>query len=211
MRTWLKLVAWVGGILGALVIVLYAFFFDVWTIPSDDAMEAASIQPTLAVGDVIVVSRHSSAARGNLLRCPDPQAPGRFILARAIAVGGETIQLQDEVVTIDRTRLPSPRACDTPTVVVHDPQSGDDVTLNCAIEDFGERDFSVLRAPDHPEPPTKELVAPGLWYFVSDNRHIHVDSRDFGELDPASCRHVVFRLVSAAGFGDAKHRLSIIW
>jgi signal peptidase I len=211
MRTWLKLVGWVGGILGVILLLLYAFVVDVWTVPTDDPMEGASIQPTLSAGDVVLVSRHTSVARGNLLRCPDPQAPGRFVVARAIAAGGEAFQLQDEVVMIDGHRMPSPRACDPPAVTVHDSQTGNDETLSCSVEDFGERDFTVLRSGDHPEPPTTANVTTGLWYLVSDDRHIHVDSRDFGQIDTAACQHIVFRLASAAGFSDEKHRLSLIW
>lgn len=85
------------------------------------------------------------------------------------------------------------------------------MTLACSVEDFGERDFSALRSVDHPEPPTKTVVNTGLWYLVSDDRHVHVDSRDFGQLDTASCQHIVFRVVGNAGFGDQKTRLSIIW
>ncbi|HEY3819104.1 MAG TPA: signal peptidase I [Polyangiaceae bacterium] len=210
MRTWLKLVAWVGGILGAVGLLLYAFVFDVWTIPSDDPMESASIEPTLSAGDVVLVSRHTTVTRGNLLRCPDPQAPGRFVIARAIAPGGEHLEIHDEVVTIDGKRLPSPRACDTPSAVIHDPQTDEDVTLRCSIEDYGERDFWALRS-DTPEPPSKALVEPGRWFLVSDDRHVHVDSRDFGQIDVASCLHIVYRLESRAGIGDDKKRLSIIW
>jgi signal peptidase I len=210
MRTWLKLVAWVAGVLGAVVLVLYVFVFDVWTIPSDDPMESASIEPTLSAGDVVLVARHSSVARGNLLRCPDPQAPGRFIIARAIGAGGEHLELHDEVVTIDGKRLPSPRACDTPTVLIHDPQSDEDMNLHCSIEDFGERDFWALRS-DHPEPPTKALVESGRWYLVSDDRHVHVDSRDFGQIDTTGCLHIVFRVESKAGMGDQKKRLNLVW
>ncbi|HEY6461585.1 MAG TPA: S26 family signal peptidase, partial [Polyangiaceae bacterium] len=112
MRTWFKLVAWVAGILGGVLLLLYLFVFDVWRVPSDDPMESASIQPTLAAGDLVLVTRHSSVERGNLLRCPDPQAPGRFVIARAIAHDGESIDVTSEMVTVDRTRLPSPRACD---------------------------------------------------------------------------------------------------
>ena len=210
MRTWLKLVAWVTGILGAVGLVLYVFVFDVWTIPSDDPMESASIEPTLSAGDVVLVARHSSVARGSLLRCPDPQAPGRFIIARAIGTAGEHIELHDEVVTIDGKRLPSPRACDTAVVLIHDPQSDEDMNLHGSIEDFGERDFCALRS-DHPEPPTKALVESGRWFLVSDDRHIHVDSRDFGQLAISACQHIVFRIESRAGMGDEKKRLSIIW
>ena len=210
MRTWLKLVAWVAGILGAVALVLYIFVFDVWTIPSDDPMESASIEPTLSAGDVVLVSRHSSVTRGNLLRCPDPQAPGRFIIARAIGTAGEHVEIRDEVVTLDGKRLPSPRACDTPAFLIHDPQSDEDINLRCSIEDFGERDFWALRS-DRPEPPTKALVESGRWFLVSDDRHVHVDSRDFGQLDTSACRHIVFRVESRAGMGDEKKRLSLIW
>jgi signal peptidase I len=211
MRTWFKILAWVAGILAIAGVALYAFVFDVWTVPTDDAMEAASIEPTLSAGDVVLLSRHTSVARGNLLRCPDPQAPGRFVIARAIATGGETLELRDEAVTVDGHRMPSPRACDTPTVLVHDPQSDEDINLQCSVEEYGERDFWAMRAGDHPEPPTKAPVESGRWYLVSDDRHVHVDSRDFGQIDTSSCQHVVFRLVGRGGFGDGKKRLSIIW
>jgi signal peptidase I len=211
MRTWLKLVGWVAGIAGVVGLVLYIFVFDVWTIPSDDPMESASIEPTLSAGDVVLISRHTSIARGNLLRCADPQAPGRFVVARAIAPEGETLEIRNEVVTLDGKRMPSPRACDPSEMRLHDPQSGDDVNLHCSVEEYGERDFSALRENDHPEPPTKAVVEGGRWYLVSDDRHIHVDSRDFGQMEPSTCRHVVFRLESGAGFGDSKKRLSIVW
>ncbi|HEX3343896.1 MAG TPA: signal peptidase I [Polyangiaceae bacterium] len=210
MRTWLKLVGWVGGILGAVVLILYVFVFDVWTVPSDDPMESASIEPTLSAGDVVLVSRHTSVTRGNLLRCPDPQAPGRFVIARAIAPSGEHIEISNEVVTIDGKRLPSPRACDVPVALIHDPQTDQDVNLRCSIEDYGERDFWALRA-DTPEPPSKALVEPGRWFLVSDDRHVHVDSRDFGQIDVSTCLHIVFRIEGKAGLGDEKKRLNVIW
>src|ERR1700722_8676925 len=211
MRTWLKLVGWVAGIAGVVGLVLFIFVFDVWTIPSDAPMESASIEPTLSAGDVVLISRHTSIARGNLLRCADPQAPGRFVVARAIAPEGETLEIRNEVVTLDGKRMPSPRACDPSEMRLHDPQSGDDVNLHCSVEEYGERDFSALRENDHPEPPTKAVVEGGRWYLVSDDRHIHVDPRDFGQIDPSPCRHVVFRVESGAGFGDSKKRLSIVW
>ena len=61
------------------------------------------------------------------------------------------------------------------------------------------------------EPPTKVEVEAGRWFLVSDDRHLHLDSRDFGQIDPVGCQHIVFRLVGAAGFGDTAKRLSIIW
>lgn len=211
MRIWFKFVGWVLGIVGVVLGVLYVGFFDVWRVPTDDPMLAASVEPTLSAGDLVVVTRRSQPARGNLLRCPDPQAPGRFVVARAIGHGGDKLEVTGEVVSIDGKRTPSPRACDPPQEVIHDPQTGDDETLACSVEDYGETTYSALRSPDHPEAPTRVTVEAGRWYLLSDDRHVHVDSRDYGDVDGNACQHVVFRIVSAAGFFDSKKRLSIIW
>jgi signal peptidase I len=211
MRALFKFFGWVLCVLGVVAGLLYALAFDVWTVPTDDPMEAASIEPTLSAGDIVIVSRHAGVGRGDLIRCADPQAPGRFVVARAIGQGGEDVEIRGEVVTVDGHRTPSPRACDTPAVRVHDPQSSDDVTLRCAVEEFGQGEFWTLTSAEHPEEPTKAHPEPGLWYLLSDDRHLHVDSRDFGSIAPATCQHIVFRVVGAAGFGDAKKRLSIVW
>jgi signal peptidase I len=211
MRTWLKFVAWIVGVLGTIALVLYLGFFDVWTVPTDDPLLAASIEPTLSAGDVVVVTRRTEVSRGNLLRCADPQAPGRFVIARATARFGDEIEIGGESVAIDNHRNPSPRACDVPTAVVHDPQSGEDVTLGCSVEEYGETSYRALRSTDHPEAPTIEKVQPDRWYLVSDDRHVHLDSRDFGQIEPQTCQHIVFRLVGPGGFWDAKKRLNIIW
>ena len=211
MGTWLKIVAWLVGIVGSICLVLELFFVEVWRVPIDDPLLSAAIEPTLSAGDVIVVMRHSSVGRGDMLRCADPQAPGRFILARALAHSGETIAINNETVSLDGKRNPSPRACDPPTVTVRDPRSDEDVPLGCSVEEMGDMPFSVLRTSDHPEPPVSALVEPTKWFLVSDDRHVHLDSRDFGPIDPTTCQHVVFRLIGAAGFGDARRRLTLIW
>jgi hypothetical protein len=112
-------------------------------------------------------------------------------------------------VSVDGYRNPSPRSCDS--VTLHDPRTGDDVDLLCRVQEFSEMSFSVLEAAKDREPPATATVDLSRWYLVSDDRHVHLDSRDFGQVDAASCQHVVFRLVSAAGFGDAKKRLTVIW
>jgi signal peptidase I len=211
MRTWFRIIFWIVGVVGAILLVLYLGFFDVWTVPIDDPMLSASIVPTLSAGDLVVLTKRTEVSRGNLVRCDDPQAPGRYIIARAIARFGDQLDIAGEVVAIDGHRTPSPRACDPPTLLVHDPRSSEDMTLSCSVEEYGEMTYQALRSPDHPEAPTKTTIEPGRWFLVSDDRHVHVDSRDFGLIDPNTCKHIVFRIVSAAGLGDSKKRLSIIW
>lgn len=210
MRAWLKLMAWLVVVVGGVLLVLYLGFFDVWTVPTDDPLLAASIEPTLSAGDVVVVTRRTDVSRGNLVRCADPQTPGRFVVARAIAKYGDEIEIEGEAISIDHHRNPSPRACDVPTEAIHDPQSGDDLTLACSVEDYGGMTYNALRS-DHPEGPTVVKVDQDRWFLVSDDRHVHLDSRDYGQIDPKTCQHIVFRLVGPRGFWDAKKRLNIIW
>lgn len=211
MRTWLKLVTWMAAIAGAVGLVLNFFFFEVWRVPSDDPLLAASIAPTLSAGDLVVVTRHASVDRGDLLRCADPDTAGRFVVARAIGRYGDRVEIKDEVVLLDGKHVPSPRACDPPVVTVHDPRIDDDVSLACSVEEYSDMSFPALRARERPEPATQTTVEAGRWFLVSDDRHVHLDSRDFGEVEARTCQHVVFRLVGGAGFGDARSRLTIIW
>jgi signal peptidase I len=205
------LVAAVAGIVAG---VLYAFFLDFWTVPGDDPLLTAAIAPTLAPGDVVLVSRRMKIERGHLMRCPDPQAPGRFVVARAVAQWGERLDLSSESVVIDNHSVPSPRFCNPAEVTVHNPASDDDVTLACSVQEYAESSFETLRSMKYPEPSHPVVVEPGKWFLVSDDRHVHLDSRDFGSVESGSgsgCQHIVFRIVGGGGFLDEKHRLNFIW
>src|ERR1017187_9198242 len=115
MRTWLKLVAWMASLVGAVGLVPPLFVSEVWRVPSDAPLLAASIEPTLSAGDLVVVTRRTSVDRGELLRCADPEATGRFVVARAIGRYGDRVELKDDVVSLDGKHVPSPRACDPPS------------------------------------------------------------------------------------------------
>jgi signal peptidase I len=214
MRFLLKLAFWTTVVVGGVLGLLYAVLFDVWVVPADDPMLSASIEPNLSAGDVVVLSRAGSIGRGNLLRCSDPQAPGRYVVARAIGHSGDKVSIEDERVLVDGRRNPSPHSCDVVSRTLRDPSTNDDVVLVCNVEDYGEVEFDALRSAATEGSgtlPTNATVEPGRWYLVSDDRHIHVDSRDYGSVDPAACKHIIFRIVGAAGFGDGKSRFSIIW
>jgi signal peptidase I len=210
----LRITLWVAAIVGAVVGVLYGLFYDFWTVPGDDPLLTASIAPTLAPGDLLVVSRRNRIERGHLMRCPDPQAPGRFVVARAVAQWGERVDLTGENVSIDGHSLPSPRACNPAEVTVHNPASDQDVNLACSVQEYGEMSFEALRAQKYPEPSHPIEVDPGKWFLLSDDRHVHLDSRDFGSLESGStsgCQHILFRIVGGNGFFDSTRRLTIIW
>ncbi len=211
MRIWFSFVAWVVGVAGLIVFALWLFAFDVWRIPVDDPMLSASLAPTLGPGDVVLVWRGHSIDRGQLMRCPDPQAPGRFVVARAMGGPGDQLTIMNETVAIDGRRTASPRACEQPIYSVVDPRQNVDVDLTCSVEQYASVEFLVLQSRDHPEPAMTAPVARGTWFLVSDDRHVHVDSRDYGPIDPAPCQHIVFRLVGPEGIGDAQKRMTVIW
>jgi signal peptidase I len=214
MNLWIKVVLWIAAIAGALFAVLYAFFYDFWTVPADDPLLTAAIEPTLHPGDLLIVTRRTTVDRGNLLRCPDPQAPGRYVIARAMARWGDLLDLSNENVSIDGHTTPSPRACEPAEVTVHNPATDQDEVLYCSVEEYGEMSYHALRAHSNPEPFHKLAIEPAKWFLVSDDRHVHLDSRDFGQIESGAasgCQHIVFRVVGAGGFFDSKSRLSIIW
>jgi hypothetical protein len=54
-------------------------------------------------------------------------------------------------------------------------------------------------------------VEAGQVFLVSDNRQLPYDSRDFGLVERATCKEMVFfRLFSAEGLKDVDHRFSLI-
>jgi signal peptidase I len=205
----LKYIAWVVGILGAICLLLYLTMFDVWTIPTDDPRLAVSLEPTLSAGDVLVISRHGTPERGHLMRCPDSRAPGRYAIGRYIAKGGETVTIADEVVSVDNSRIPSKRGCTT--VTLKNPETQEEVKHLCSVEEISQNSFEALRAEMRREAQTNKKVENGKIYVVSDNRHMHDDSRDFDQIDPTPCQHIVFRLWGTGGIGDSKKRFSVIW
>jgi len=205
----LNFLVWLIVLGGGAAFLLHQFVLEIWTIPPNDPLLEASVAPTLRGGDVLVVMRGNSVERGQLVRCKDPQAADHFVIGRAIARSSETIGIHSEVVTVDRRRMPSPRGCDK--VKVFDPIHNEEVELECSVEEFAGRDFQVVHSSAFPEPPTEATVDFGKWYLVSDDRHVHLDSRDFGPVDASSCQHIALRLIGPGGFSDADSRFTFVW
>jgi signal peptidase I len=206
-----KVLLWILAIVGAIVGVLYLTVFDVYVIPGDDAMLLASIAPTLSDGDVLVILRRTGGDRGNLLRCPDPRDGhvGGWVIARAIATGGESLDVTNDTPSIDRHTFPSLYGCDPATV--KDPRTGEDVALGCQMVDTGDTKFAAYGGKIAPNPTYKTTVPRGTWFLMSDDRHIYLDSRDYGAVDAQSCQRILARIESKAGWGDSEHRMNFLW
>jgi signal peptidase I len=211
MRTYLKFLLWTGGIVAAVGLVFYALVFDVWTVPSDDPQHNVSIQPTLLDGDLVLVSRHGTPGWGNLVRCLDPQNPGRYVVARIVGQAGDDVELKSETLAVNRRAVSTVGNCDPARTTMKNPATQDDVELMCSRREFAGLTLEFFRGTDQLEKDIKVKVEPNRVFLMSDNVHLHLDSRDYESVNPATCQHIVYRLWGTTGAGDSKRRFTVIW
>jgi signal peptidase I len=95
--------------------------------------------------------------------------------------------------------------------VVPHPVTENLITMNCGVVETGAGSFSVLSAQTGlSQGKHSAQVEAGKLYLVSDNRLLHEDSRDFGQVDASTCEHVVYRLWGEH-FTDSSRRFTILW
>ena len=149
----------------------------------------------------------SSAASSSAARTL--KRPSASSIGRAMARSGETIEINNEVVTVDRSRMPSPRGCDH--MKVFDPTRNEEVQLDCSVEEYAGSDFNVLVSRAFPVP-----------RVVADRRVRQVVSRErrpprpprFARLRPYRCQHLPAHRSAPrrpAGISDADSRFTFVW
>lgn len=212
MRGFLKAAAWILGVLGVIVLFFWLFVFDVWTVPDDDPRHNASIEPTLSAGDLVLLTKtKGEPSFGHLVRCADPDQPARFVVGRVYGNPKDKLVFDNDVVRVNGKREPSPRACDPPVVTMKNPANGLDVELTCHVEESAGHEHPTFRNQKNPEAHREATVEPNRIFLVSDNRHLHLDSRDYGAISPMTCQHIVFRVWGKSGYLDTGRRFSVLW
>jgi signal peptidase I len=212
-RVLLKILLWVALIVGGVLGFLLATCISFWTVTSDAPRLSASIVPTLAPGDLVVLWYRGRPGFGDLVRCADPEARGRYVIGRLMGEEGDDVLVDQVLVTVNGTPISSKHACTNHHQTVLDPQSGDPVELTCEIEEAGGNTYTRSRAssPAFQTPPIRTQVQPGHVFLVSDDRFFHDDSRDFGTISKSTCtERIVFRMWSARGWFDSESRFSLI-
>ncbi len=211
MRSYLKFLLWTGGIIATIGLFLYLVFFDVWTVPSDDPQMTISVQPTLLDGDVVLVSRRGTPGWGNLVRCLDPENPGRYVVARIVGQPNDELELRGETLSVNHRAISTVGVCDQPRVTVKNPATQEDVELQCSRREFAGLTLEFYRGVEQLEKDMTVRVEPNRIYLMSDNVHLHLDSRDYGQINLATCQHIVYRLWGTTGAGDSKRRFTVLW
>lgn len=209
-RKAIRILIWIAIVCGALTGLVLAFF-EPWTVPGDDAQFAVSLEPSLSPGDFVLVTRASGSSDGALVRCADPDAPGRFVVGRVIGRTGDKVAFNRGSLLVNGKTPSAPAGCDT--VHVKNPATQEDEDLSCSLEEFAGDTHPVLRASSTAAAArdTSTDVEVGRIYLVSDDRVLHMDSRDYGTVLPATCQHIALRFWGQSGWGDAKKRLTVLW
>jgi signal peptidase I len=212
MRKLWRFLVTVVVVLGVLMGIARAIALRAWRVPDNDPYLEASISPTLRGGDLILLWRWSPPHTGDLVLCPEPKRPDRVVIGRIAAVEEETIEVNGATVTLNGHRVQVDDACYEGKFTSRDPETHIPVEQRCEIEELGTRLHQRGDVTD--TPPEKVTLGPlerGQIFLLSDNRQYPYDSREFGPVDRTTCKEtVVFRLVSAAGFGDVASRLTFL-
>jgi signal peptidase I len=200
------------GISAVIAGILRLTLLEPWVVPEDDGWLSASVAPTLGPGDVVLLLTRGEPGFGDLVRCPDPEYKGSFVVGRIAGLAGDTVEIQGHSLKVNGKRYDVTDACDERTFTVKHPDSGTELQMFCGRVDMGGgwhyRGTSAKRRPRHDK---KKLVGSGRYFLLSDNRDLHDDSRDFGTLQADDCsQRIVLRLWSREGWSDSKHRVTPI-
>jgi signal peptidase I len=226
---------WTGIVLGTLIAVARVVAIRWWRVPDNDIYLASSLSPTLYPGDLLILWRLTPPKYGDLVVCPEPpeeEAEGqgsegasledteragdsaRVVIGRIVAEGNDNLRIKNGDVYVNGKRLDTERACSESRFAGVDPESGNEVTQRCNMEDLGgavHKRGEISQDGQMPADVDKFELNPGHAYLASDNRLFPYDSRDYGPVEYATCEEtVVFRLVSTKGFGDVASRLTLI-
>jgi signal peptidase I len=199
LRSLIEAILKLASFAALLAFVLKMFFVDMFVMPHN------GMAPTLVYGDRILVWRRAKPDMGDIMLCQHPSKPEASVIGRAVAFAGHTVSVDprgqlmvdDDAATIEgQGRV---RFFDSTREKMFNMQLGTiDYRRKHRHEFFVEEDHSFEITP--------RTVEHGI-FLLGDNRaDSWDDSRDFGEVDPATCHGEIFmRLVPAPERGDDIH------
>ena len=191
-KGFLKLLAWLVGILLVFVAVMRIFFVDVAVVGHN------AMAPTMEAGDSVLIWRNGVPEDlGDIAVCNHPENPGELVMGRVVGKGGMRLESDRHSRLSIAGSIP-----DIDWQGEHsfaDTVREDTATYTKGLVEMGNvhhlifhREGSVFRM----QPVD---VPPGKVFLMSDNRmHPGQDSRYFGPVDPAACQGTVFMRLAPA-------------
>lgn len=212
MSKFLKAVLWTAIALGLIGGLLRALLFVTWTLPGDELLLGASVEPTLRTKDTIVLLTRGKRGFGDLVRCKDPDDPTKFLIGRILGVAGDIVELKGRRVYVNNKVYDIKQACPDQRYWFIHPNTEAEVEMQCGVVEMGGGWHYRGNEKKAGQATTfKAEVGEGMVFLLSDNIDFHDDSRDYGTLEASSCTEkIVFRLWGEAGFKDADRRMMFI-
>lgn len=210
-----RFLVWLLLLVGGCVLVLRLTVIRWIRLPSaeSDPVFAASVEPSLRGGDLILAYRMGQPKFGDLVLCAEPGAPERFIIGRIFGEAGDKVRIVNGEPVVNGKNFVLERSCDPSVVTYPHPDTGAEVKQQCHVEAMAGGFHKVGVVQGHKVfPEDREYNVPeDRWLLLSDNRLFPYDSRDFGYVEATACKERVFaRLVGKAGWGDVERRLNYI-
>ncbi len=192
-KGFLKLVAWVVGILLVFVAVMRIFFVDMAVVGHN------GMAPTMEAGDTILIWRHGEPKDlGDITICDHPVNAGELVMGRVVGKPGMVVEADSRHRLVVAGSIPDIDWQGSDHFVDTVEGTEDDYRRGVAV--FGNVDH-LLWVRDGAEFRMRSVeVQEGEIFLLGDNRtYVGQDSRYFGTIDPATCHGTVFmRLVPAS-------------
>jgi len=194
-----------------LIGVLRATAIRWWKVPDDDPFLEASVAPSLNGGDWVLLWRLTEPTLGSLVICPEPKHADRWVVGRMIGEERDKVSVEGSRIMVGEKAFHTEGDCAKPRFKVDPPQGGNEIEQRCSLEAAHGTIHMRGEAEATAEvPPFEAEVDDGEVLLVSDNRRFPYDSRDFGPVDRATCKEMVFFRLIGRGFFDEATRFEYI-
>lgn len=214
MKGLIRFLVWCAIVVGLVVGIARLTAVRWLRVPTNDPVFSTSLIPSIWPGDLILLWRLTTPAFGELVLCPEPNYPERYVIGRIVGIAGDSVVLENGEPYTNGEEFVEERAC-TPQMITypHPDDSAEEVTQQCHWEAMANKLHQVGSTQGHDvRPEDRQYDVPeGHYFLISDNRLFPYDSRDYGFVEASSCKEtVVGRLVSRKGWADSENRLDYI-
>ena len=191
-KGFLKLLAWVLGVLLVFAAIMRIFFVDIAVVGHN------AMAPTLEANDTVLLWRNAVPEdMGDITICDHPANPGELVMGRVVGKAGMELE------TDRHNRLVI--AGSTPDmdwgerISFTDGVQGYTASYQLGLVELGNVEHEIMHREDAAFRLPTTTVEPGRLFLLSDNRmHPGQDSRYYGTVSIESCHGVVFMRLAPA-------------
>jgi signal peptidase I len=176
-----KILAWLAPVLGvglfASIVLLRIYVIEVFYIPS------GAMIPTLQVGDNILVDKlKRKPGRGDIIVFKFPLEKTKDFVKRAVAVGGDTVEVRDDKLFINDREVPRTRQPGECRYRDYDDARGVwfEGTCTAFTEQLDGKSYTIQQDNTAPRSWPRQTVPPDHYFVMGDNRDHTYDSRFWG-------------------------------